>query len=122
MIVQDGNQRAAKDSQDEAEQALVQLYVRESGAAQCRQVVLDKYLDRREVERSGCKEEEEKYNVCRGEEPEEDSKQPSDSEQPSDNKQPSDVEIGVEESNKESRREETQREFKQQQQERQGPR
>lgn len=35
MMVQDGNQRAAKTKQDEAEQALVQSYVGESGAARC---------------------------------------------------------------------------------------
>jgi superfamily II DNA helicase RecQ len=63
MIVQDGNQRAAKDKQDEAEQALVRSYVGESGAARCRRVVLDRYLDRREVEQSGCEEREERCNV-----------------------------------------------------------
>jgi superfamily II DNA helicase RecQ len=126
IIVQDGNQRAAKDSQDEAEQALVRSYVGESGAARCRRVVLDGYLDRQEVERSRCEEGEERCNVCRGEELEEDNKQPSD------NEQPSDVEMGAGESDEESkreetrreetRREETRREFKQQQRERQGPR
>jgi superfamily II DNA helicase RecQ len=35
MILQDGDQRAAKDGLDEAEQALVRSYVGESGAAQC---------------------------------------------------------------------------------------
>jgi hypothetical protein len=50
MIVQDSNQRAAKDKQDKAEQALVRSYVGEGGAAQYRQVVLDRYLDRQEVE------------------------------------------------------------------------
>jgi superfamily II DNA helicase RecQ len=35
MIVQDGDQRAAKDGLDEAEQALVRSYVGESGAVQC---------------------------------------------------------------------------------------
>jgi hypothetical protein len=42
----------------------VQLYIRESSAAQCRQVVLDRYLDRQEVEQLGCEEGEEKCNVC----------------------------------------------------------
>jgi superfamily II DNA helicase RecQ len=50
MIVQDGHQRAAKDKQDEAEQALVRSYVGESSAARCRRAVLDGYLDRQEVE------------------------------------------------------------------------
>jgi superfamily II DNA helicase RecQ len=35
MILQDGDQRAAKDGLDEAEQASVRSYVGESGAAQC---------------------------------------------------------------------------------------
>jgi hypothetical protein len=51
--------------------------------------VLDRYLDRQEVERLGCEEEEERCDVCRGEELEEDSEQPSDSEQASN------VEIGA---------------------------
>jgi hypothetical protein len=42
----------------------VQLYVRESSAARCRQVVLDRYLDRQEVEQLGCEEEEERCNIC----------------------------------------------------------
>jgi hypothetical protein len=45
----------------------VQSYVGESGAAQCRQVVLDRYLDRRKVEQAEYKEGEERYNVYRGE-------------------------------------------------------
>jgi hypothetical protein len=100
----------------------VRLYVGESGAARCRRVVLDGYLDRHEVERSRCEEGEERCNVCQGEELEEDSEQPSGSEQPSNNKQPSNVKIGAGESDEESGREETRREFKQQQRERQGPR
>ncbi|KAF2818587.1 hypothetical protein CC86DRAFT_308669 [Ophiobolus disseminans] len=116
MIVQDGDQRAAKDSQDEAEQALVGSYVGESGATQCRRVVLDGYLDKREVERAECEEGEDRCDVCRGEEAEEDSERPSDSEQSSE------VEIGVEESEEENEREEMQRGFEQQQRERQGPR
>jgi superfamily II DNA helicase RecQ len=43
MIVQESDQRAAKDKQNEAEQGLVRSYVGESGAAQCRRVVLDRY-------------------------------------------------------------------------------
>jgi superfamily II DNA helicase RecQ len=64
MIVQDSNQRVAKDKQDEAEQALVRSYVGESSAARCRRVVLDRYLDRREAEQLGCEEGEERCNVC----------------------------------------------------------
>jgi superfamily II DNA helicase RecQ len=115
IIVQDSDQRAAKDSQDKAEQVLVRLYIGESSAAQCRRVVLDGYLDRREVERLGCEEEEEGCNVCRGEEAEEDSKQPSDSEQPSDSK-----EIAGE-IDRESEREEMQRTFEQQQRKQHSP-
>jgi hypothetical protein len=43
---------------------LVRLYIRESCAAQYRQVVLDKYLDRQEVEQAECKEGEERCNIC----------------------------------------------------------
>jgi hypothetical protein len=68
--VQDGDQRAPKDEQEEAEQALVRVYVGESGAARCRRVVLDGYLDRREVERAGREEGEERCNICSGEEAE----------------------------------------------------
>ncbi|KAH5291563.1 hypothetical protein HBI12_240860 [Parastagonospora nodorum] len=96
-MVQSGDQRAAKDSQDEAEQALVQL---------------------REVERVGCEEGEERCDVCRGEEADEE-----DSEEPSESEQPSDVEIGAGESgDEESEREEARITLKQQQRERQGPR
>jgi superfamily II DNA helicase RecQ len=111
MVVQDGDQRAAKDSQDEAEQALMRWYVGESGAARCRRVVLDGYLDRREAERSGCEEGEERCDVCRGEKAEEE-----------DCEEPSGSEEMAEEMNRESEREEMQRTFEQQQRERQGPR
>jgi superfamily II DNA helicase RecQ len=114
MLVQDGDQRAAKDKQDEVDQALVQSYVGESGAARCRRVVLDGYLDRREVERAGCEEGEERCDVCRGEEAEEETEE-------EDSEDPSDVEIGPGESEEESQREEAQRTFQQQQRERQGP-
>jgi hypothetical protein len=87
----------------------VQLYVGESSAAQCSWVVLDRYLDRQEVERLGCKEEEEGCDMCSREEAEEDSKQPSNSEQPSNSK-----EIAGE-IDRESKREEMQRIFEQQQ-------
>jgi RecQ family ATP-dependent DNA helicase len=110
MIVQDGNQRAASNKQEEAEQALVQSYVGESEATRCRRVVLDGYLDRQEVERVGCKEGEQRCDVC-GEEDaeEEDSEESSDSEEIS-----GDIDG-------ESEREERQRRFEQQQRERQGP-
>jgi hypothetical protein len=111
--VQDGNQRAAKDKQDEAEQALVRSYVGESGAGRCRRVVLDGYLDRQEVARSGCEEGEERCDVCRGEEAEEVEEE--------DSKGPSDSEEMAGEMDGESEREEMQRAFKQQQRERQGP-
>jgi hypothetical protein len=39
--------------------------------ATCRRVILDGYLDRREKERVGCEEGEEKCDVCRGGEGEE---------------------------------------------------
>jgi superfamily II DNA helicase RecQ len=115
MIVQDGDQRAAKDKQNKLEQALVQSYVRERGAARCRRVVLDGYLDRREVERAGCKEGEERCDVCRGEEAEEE-----------DDEDPSEVEEiepgeSVGKSEGENERKETRRMFEQQQRERQGP-
>jgi hypothetical protein len=82
MVVQDGDQRAPKDEQEEAEQALVRLYVGESGTARCRRAVLDGYLDRREVERAGCEEGEERCNIYSGEEAERegDSEEPSDDE------------------------------------------
>jgi superfamily II DNA helicase RecQ len=119
IIVQEGDQRAAKDKQDKAELALVRSYVGESGAAHCRRVVLDRYLDRRETERVGCEEREERCDVCRGEEAEEETEE-EDSEDPSEIE-----EIGagesVGESKGENEGEETRRTFKQQQRERQGP-
>jgi superfamily II DNA helicase RecQ len=66
MIVQEGEQRAAKDKQAEAEQQLVRAYVGIDETATCRRVVLDGYLDRRETERVACEEGEEKCDVCRG--------------------------------------------------------
>lgn len=122
MIVQDGDQRAAKDSQDEAEQTLVRWYVGESGAVRCRRVVLDGYLDQRETGRAGCEEGEQRCDVCRGEEAEEeDSESPSDSKPPSNNERSSEVEIETGESEGEDEREEMRRTFEQQQRERQGP-
>jgi superfamily II DNA helicase RecQ len=118
MIVQDGDQRAAKDRQDEKEQALVQSYVGESGAAQCRRVVLDGYLDRREVERAGCEEGEERCDVCQEKEVEEEAEE-QDSEDPS---KAEEIEAGesVGESEGENEGEETRKIFEQQQRERQG--
>jgi superfamily II DNA helicase RecQ len=65
IIVQEGEQRAAKDKQTEAEQQLVQAYVSIDKRATCWQVVLDRYLDRQETERVVCKEGEEKCNACK---------------------------------------------------------
>jgi superfamily II DNA helicase RecQ len=50
IIVQEGEQQAAKDKQAEVEQHLVQAYVSIDKTITCQQVVLDKYLDRRETE------------------------------------------------------------------------
>jgi superfamily II DNA helicase RecQ len=75
IIVQEGEQRAAKDKQAEAEQQLVRAYVSIDETATCRQVVLDGYLDRRETERVACEEGEEKCNVCRGADSAEDNKE-----------------------------------------------
>jgi superfamily II DNA helicase RecQ len=67
MIVQEGQQRAAEDKQAEVEQQLVRAYVEGTNkTARCRWVVLDGYLDRREEERVVCEEGEEKCDVCRG--------------------------------------------------------
>jgi hypothetical protein len=112
-------QRAPKDKQQEPEQALVRSYVGESGVARCRRVVLGGYLDRREVERAGCEEGEERCDVCQGQEAEEEIEE-------EDNEDPSEVEEieageSVGESEGEKEREETQRTFKQQQREQQGP-
>jgi superfamily II DNA helicase RecQ len=75
IIVQEGEQRAAKDKQAEAEQQLVRAYVSIDKTATCRRVVLDGYLDRRETEQVACKEGEEKCNVCRGADSAEDNKE-----------------------------------------------
>jgi hypothetical protein len=77
--------------------------------------VLDGYLDRREVERAGCEEGEERCDVCQGGDTEEE-----DGEDPSEGEV---MEAGesVGESEGESEREEIRRTFEQQQRERQGP-
>ncbi|KAJ4347421.1 hypothetical protein N0V95_005470 [Ascochyta clinopodiicola] len=65
--MQEGKQQAAKDKQAEVEQQLVQAYVKGiDKTATCRQVVLDRYLDRQEKEQVVCEEGEKKCNVCRG--------------------------------------------------------
>jgi RecQ family ATP-dependent DNA helicase len=126
MIVQEGEQRAAEDKQAEVEQQLVRAYVEgKDETAVCRRVVLDGYLDRREKERVGCEEGEEKCDVCRGaddeeedeEEMEEEDSEEEDSEEDeggSSNEEDTDT-VEVE-------REEARRVFEQQQQARRGPR
>ena len=66
MMVQEGVQPAAEDGQEEKEHGLVRALVGEGERERCRRVVLGGYLDRREVERVGCEEGEEKCDVCRG--------------------------------------------------------
>ena len=66
IVVQEGEQRAAKDKQGEAEQQLVRTYVSIGETATCWRVVLDRYLDRRETRQVVCEEGEEKCDVCRG--------------------------------------------------------
>jgi hypothetical protein len=76
IIVQEGQQRAAEDKQVEVEQQLVRAYVEGTNKiATCRQVVLDRYLDRQEEEQVVCEEGEEKCNVCRGADGEEEDKE-----------------------------------------------
>jgi Zn-finger nucleic acid-binding protein len=53
----------------------VRAYVSIDKTATCRQVVLDRYLDRRETERVACKEGEEKCNVYRRADSAEDNKE-----------------------------------------------
>jgi hypothetical protein len=76
IIVQEGQQQAAEDKQAEVEQQLVRAYVKGTNkTARCRQVVLDRYLDRQEEEQVVCKEGEEKCNVCRGADSKEEDKE-----------------------------------------------
>ena len=76
IIMQEGEQQAAKDKQAEVEQQLVRAYVKGiDKTATCRQVVLDRYLDRREKEQVVCKEGEEKCNVCKGADSKEEDKE-----------------------------------------------
>ncbi|KAF2818577.1 hypothetical protein CC86DRAFT_433435 [Ophiobolus disseminans] len=92
-MVQDGNQRAAKDKHNEADQALVQL---------------------RETPRAGCEAGEERCDVCRGDEVEEEEGEEEEGE-----------EEGIEETEAaeadKSEGEEMRRAFEQQQRERQAP-
>ncbi|KAF1952588.1 hypothetical protein CC80DRAFT_572362 [Byssothecium circinans] len=112
IIGQEGDERACDGTQTKAEQALVQLYVEgESGVAGCRRVVLDGYLDRREMERVGCEEGEEPCDVCR--EPDVEIEEGESSE---DNSEEEETEVGGRE------REDMQDVFKQRERERQGPR
>ncbi|KAH6613181.1 hypothetical protein C7974DRAFT_322074 [Boeremia exigua] len=121
MIVQEGEQRAAKDKQAEVEQQLVRAYVEGiDETATCRRVVLDGYLDRQEKERVVCEEGEEKCDVCRGADgEEEDAEEMVDEESEGDEGGSSNAE-GTD--TVEAEREEAQRLFKQQQQAQRGPR
>jgi superfamily II DNA helicase RecQ len=125
MMVQEGQQRAAEDKQAEAEQQLVRAYVEGvEEAATCRRVVLDGYLDRQERERVGCEKGEEKCDVCRGVEGEEEG------EEEDQQMEEEEIEEGEDSSNHdeeeantiEREREETRQAFDQQQQARRGPR
>jgi superfamily II DNA helicase RecQ len=114
MIVQEGYQRAAKDKQGEAEQVCVRSYV--EGAGGCRRAVLDGYLDRREIERTGCKAGEERCDVCRAAEEEEEEEEEGEeaSDQEASDQEPIDA--------RENEGEDGRRTFERQQRERQGPR
>lgn len=117
MIVQEGQQRAAEDKQGEVEQQLVGAYVEgKGGTATCRRVVLDGYLDRREKERVGCEEGEEKCDVCRGTDGEGEGEGEAELEEDKDDS-------GDEEENTaDVEREEMRQAFEDQQQARRGPR
>jgi RecQ family ATP-dependent DNA helicase len=118
MMVQEGQQRPAEDKQEEVEQRLVGAYVEGvDGAARCRRVVLDGYLDRRETERVACEEGEEKCDVCRGadEEEDEDEEEEGGASKESSVDQDDMDTVDVEQ-------EEIRQVFDQQQQERRGPR
>ncbi|KAJ4392412.1 hypothetical protein N0V91_011400 [Didymella pomorum] len=117
MIVQEGQQQAAEDKQGEVEQQLVGAYVEgKGGAATCRRVVLDGYLDRREKERVGCEEGEEKCDVCRGTDGEGEGEGDEELEEDEDDSGEE------EEDTAEVEREETRQAFEEQQQARRGPR
>jgi superfamily II DNA helicase RecQ len=124
MIVQEGGQQAAEDKQEEVEQQLVQAYVgNEGGTATCRRVVLDGYLDRQEEERVGCEEGEEKCDVCRGEETDDEHDKEEENEMEDEMEGAIEDEMeGEMEGKMEDEREAAQRVFQQQEQARRGPR
>jgi superfamily II DNA helicase RecQ len=129
MIVQEGEQRPAKDKQAEAEQQLVRAYVGIEETATCRRVVLDGYLDSRATERVVCEEGEEKCDVCRRANGAEDDEGASESGESSESSESSEdgsrneeVLYTVEPERDEAQRDEARRVFEQQQQARRGPR
>jgi hypothetical protein len=125
VIAHEGDQRRAEDQQTATEQAMVRLYAEgEHGAAGCRRVVLDGYLDRRRTERVGCEEGEEKCDVCRGDGGESEAEgetstaegEVEDAEEEGEVGEEGEVEEG------EEARENRRRVFEQQERERRGPR
>jgi superfamily II DNA helicase RecQ len=121
MIVQEGEQRAAEDKQAEVEQQLVRAYVEgKDETAICRRVVLDGYLDKREKERVGCEEGEEKCDVCRRADDEEEDEEEMEEEESEEDEGGSSNEEDT--GTVEAEREEARRVFEQQQQARRGPR
>jgi RecQ family ATP-dependent DNA helicase len=121
MIVQEGEQRAAEDKQAEVEQQLVRAYVEgKDETVICRRVVLDGYLDRREKERVGCEEGEEKCDVCRRADDEEEDEEEMEEEESEEDEGGSSNEEDT--GTVEAEREEARRVFEQQQQARRGPR
>jgi superfamily II DNA helicase RecQ len=121
IIVQEGEQRAAEDKQAEVEQQLVRAYVEgKDETVICRRVVLDGYLDRREKERVGCEEGEEKCDVCRRADNEEEDEEEIEAEESEEDEGGSSNEEDT--GTVEAEREEARRVFEQQQQARRGPR
>jgi superfamily II DNA helicase RecQ len=122
IIVQEGEQRAAKDKQAEAEQQLVRAYVGIDKTATCRQVVLDRYLDRRETEQVACEEGEEKCNVCREADSAEDNKEVEEASESSQDSSSNKEEIDIAKAERDkAQRDKARRVFKQQQQAQRGP-
>jgi superfamily II DNA helicase RecQ len=122
MIVQEGEQRAAKDEQTKAEQQLVRAYVGIDETATCRRVVLDGYLDRRETERVVCEEGEEKCDVCRGADGAEDDEEVEEASESSQDGSSNKEQMDIAEAERDkAQRDEARRVFKQQQQARRGP-
>jgi superfamily II DNA helicase RecQ len=124
MIVQEGAQRAAKDRQEEKEHALVRALVGEGEGQRCRRAVLGGYLDRSEVERVGCKEGEEKCDVCSGEGTDEEIREETDEEMGEEGSGGEAVvgEVEAVAVERETEREGVRRAFQQQQQVRRAPR